>query len=130
MSRSPWMAKSFREPDLAPQTAPHLLSFRTHHSQETLLQTRVDDKPNEIPVAQAVLPSLLLPGRIYTADALHTQVNWMQVVHLNDSFTVLTVKENQPNLFHDLRTYFADPHVQCAVAETWDHFWGRFEHRA
>jgi predicted transposase YbfD/YdcC len=112
------------------QAAPHLLSFRTHHSQETLLQTRVDAKTNEIPVAQAVLPSLLLPGRIYTADALHTQVNWMQVVHLNDSFTVLTVKENQPNLFHDLRTSFADPHVHCAVAETWDRCRGRVEHRS
>src|SRR6266566_887810 len=38
------------------QAAPHLLSFRTHQSQETLFQIRVDDKTNEIPVAQAVLP--------------------------------------------------------------------------
>ena len=114
----------------AEQAAPHLLSFRTHHSQETLLQTRVDDKTNEIPVAQTLLPLLLLPGRIYTADALHTQVNWMQVVHLNDCFTVLTVKENQPNLFHDLHTYFADLHAHCAQASTWDRHRGRVEHRS
>jgi predicted transposase YbfD/YdcC len=122
--------KVIRGAGSAEQAAPHLLSFRTHHSQETLSQTRVDDKTNEIPVAQAVLPSLLLPGRIYTADARPSQVNWMQVVHLNHAFTVLTVKENQPNLLEDLRTYFADPHACCTGAETWDRHRGRIEHRS
>src|SRR5947209_20463181 len=42
------------------QPAPHLLSFRIHHSQETLLQVLVSDKTNEIPVAQALLPCLPL----------------------------------------------------------------------
>jgi predicted transposase YbfD/YdcC len=111
------------------QSAPHLLSFRTHHSQETLFQTRVDDKTNEIPVAQAILPTIVQPGRIYTADALHTQVNWMQVVHDNNAFTVLTVKGNQPTLLQDLCTYFADAHAHCIVAETWDRRRGRVEHR-
>lgn len=111
-------------------SAPHLLSFRTHHSQETLLQTRVDDKTNEIPVAQAMLPSIVEPGRIYTADALHTQREWMQVVHDNNAFTVLTVKGNQPTLLLDLQTYFADPEAHCAVAETWDRRRGRSEHRS
>jgi predicted transposase YbfD/YdcC len=111
------------------QSAPHLLSFRTHHSQETLLQIRVDEKTNEIPVAQMVLPSLVEPGRVYTADALHTQVNWMQVVHENNAFTVLTVKGNQPTLLQDLRTYFAEPDIQVALAETWDRHRGRIEHR-
>jgi hypothetical protein len=31
--------------------APHLLSLRTHHSQETLLQIEVEEKTNEIPIA-------------------------------------------------------------------------------
>jgi predicted transposase YbfD/YdcC len=112
------------------QSAPHLLSFRTHHSQETLFQIRVDDKTNEIPVAQRVLPSLVQPGRIYTADALHTQVDWMQVIDENQAFTVLTVKGNQPTLLQDLQTYFADPHAFCTEAETWDHRRGRVEHRS
>ena len=55
------------------QTAPNLLSFRTHDEQETLLQVRVEDKTNEIPIAQAMLPLIVQPGRIYTADALHTK---------------------------------------------------------
>ena len=40
------------------QVAPHLLAFCTHESQETLLQVRVSEKTNEIPVAQALLPCL------------------------------------------------------------------------
>jgi DDE_Tnp_1-associated len=52
------------------QPAPHLLSFRTHQSQETLLQVAVSEKTNEIPVAQALLPCLPLQGRVCTAAAL------------------------------------------------------------
>ncbi len=46
------------------KTAPHLLAFCTHHSQETFWQVRVDEKTNEIPVAKQVLPTLPLrkPG--------------------------------------------------------------------
>src|SRR6266568_3897255 len=103
--------KVVRGAKLADQKAPNLLSFRTHDEQETLLQVRVQGKTNEIPVAQAMLPLIVQPGRIYTADALHTQVKWMQVVHECQAFTVLTVKENQPTLLQDLQTYFADPHA-------------------
>jgi hypothetical protein len=49
------------------QAAPHLLAFCTHTSQEILLQVRVDEKTNEIPVAQFLLPCLPVAGRVYTA---------------------------------------------------------------
>jgi hypothetical protein len=65
--------KTVRGAALPGQAAPHLLAFCTHASQETLLQVLVSEKTNEIPVAQAVLPCLALPGRVYTADALHTR---------------------------------------------------------
>ena len=48
--------------------APHLLSFRTHHSEETLLQIEVEEKTNEIPIALAYLPALPVAGRVLTAD--------------------------------------------------------------
>ena len=121
------MVRGARTPD---QTAPHLLSFRTHDGQETLLQIRVEDKTNEIPIAQTVLPLLVEAGRIYTADALHTQVKWMQVIEEHHAFTVLTVKDNQPTLLADLHTYFADPSACCASAHTWDRHRGRVEHRS
>ena len=122
--------KVVRGAKTAEQTAPNLLSFRTHDEQETLLQVRVEDKTNEIPVAQAMLPLIVQPGRIYTADALHTQVKWMQVIQKCQAFTVLTVKDNQPTLLQDLQTYFADPHAHCTEAETWDRRRGRVEQRS
>ena len=122
--------KVVRGAKTAKQSAPHLLSFRTHEEQETLVQVAVSDKTNEIPVAQAMLPLIAQPGRIYTADALHTQVKWMQVVHDCQAFTVLTVKDNQPTLVQDLATYFADPSACCSQAETWDRRRGRVEHRS
>ena len=122
--------KVVRGAKTADQKAPNLLSFRTHDEQETILQVRVQDKTNEIPVAQAMLPLIFQPGRIYTADALHTQVKWMQVVHDCQAFTVLTVKDNQPTLFLDLQTYFADPCAHCTEDETWDRRRGRVEHRS
>jgi hypothetical protein len=61
------------------QAPPHLLSFRIHQSQETLFQVAVSEKPNEIPVAQALLPCLPLAVRVCTADALHTQKEFMRV---------------------------------------------------
>ena len=48
--------KTVRGAALPGQVAPHLLAFCTHESQETLLQVRVSEKTNEIPVAQALLP--------------------------------------------------------------------------
>jgi len=88
---------------------PHLLSFYTHQSQETLLQVRVSEKTNEIPIAQAVLPCLPLRSRVYTADALHTHAAFMEVVQVCSGASVLTVKGNQPTLYADLATYFSDP---------------------
>jgi predicted transposase YbfD/YdcC len=112
------------------QAAPHLLSFRTHQSQETLLQVAVSEKTNEIPVAQALLPSLPLAGRVCTADALHTQKNFMQCVDALGGKCVLTVKNNQPTLYADLATYFADPHASFVQDATLDLHRGRIEKRS
>jgi predicted transposase YbfD/YdcC len=121
--------KTVRGARTSTQAAPHLLSFCTHQSHETWLQVAVDEKTNEIPVAQALLPTLPLRGRVCTADALHTQVAFMRVLHDQQAETVLTVKENQPTLLADLVTYFADPAACYQQAETWDRHRGRIEVR-
>jgi len=112
------------------ESAPHLLSFRTHHSQETLLQVVVSEKTNEIPVAQALLPCLPVEGRVFTADALHTQKDFMLCVDALGGKTVLTVKNNQPTLYADLATYFADPHASFDQLSTLDQHRGRIEKRS
>jgi len=92
------------------QAAPHLLSFRTHQSQETL-------------------PCLPLAGRVCTADALHTQKDFMQCVDALGGKSVLTVKNNQPTLYADLATYFAYPHACFLQDMTLDLHRGRIEKR-
>jgi predicted transposase YbfD/YdcC len=112
------------------QKPPHLLSFCTHHSQEILLQVRVDEKTNEIPIAQQLLPCLPVAGRVYTADAMHTQLDFMAIVRAWQGDTVLTVKANQPTLYDDLATYFADPEACFEQASTTDYQRGRMEVRS
>jgi predicted transposase YbfD/YdcC len=122
--------KSLRGAATHEQKAPHLLSFWTHQSQEILVQVRVDEKTNEIPIAQQVLPCLPVAGRVYTADALHTQLDFVALVRLLQGHVVLTVKGNQPSLFADLSTYFADPHAHYDQDSTVDYQKGRIERRS
>lgn len=121
--------KTLRGARTQEQVAPHLLSFCTHQSQETLFQVRVSEKTNEIPVAKAVLPTLPIAGRVVTSDALHTHADFMQLTHEQHGKSVYTVKLNQPTLYGNLATYFADPQATCQQAETWDRRCGRVEHR-
>lgn len=122
--------KSVRGAALGEQKAPHLLSFCTHHTQEILVQVRVDEKTNEIPIAQQLLPCLPVAGRVYTADAMHTQVECVRLVRHWQGDVVLTVKANQPTLFADLATYFADPEAQVIQDSTTDYQRGRVEVRS
>ncbi len=111
------------------QPAPHLLSVSTHDSGETLLQVRVDDKTNEIPIAQAVLPHLPLRGRVVTADALHTQTATAQVILDQHADYLPVVKDNQPRLHAARVAYFADPRATARSATTTDRCHGRTETR-
>ncbi len=122
--------KTVRGARTGEQSAPHLLSFVTHHSQETLFQVRVEEKTNEIPVAKQVLPTLPIRQRVCTADALHTHAAFLRLMHELEAETVLTVKGNQPTLYADLATYFADPQARYLQAETIDRRRGRLEVRS
>ncbi len=82
---------------------------------------------DEIPVAQEVLQTLSIRQRVCTADALHTQTEFMRVIHELQDETVLTVKGNQPTLYADLATYFADPQSRYLQAETIDRRRGRIK---
>jgi predicted transposase YbfD/YdcC len=111
------------------QAAPHLLSISTHQTHETLVQVRVDDKTNEIPVLQELLPHLPLRGRVVTADALHTQTALAQLLLDHHAAYLLTVKDNQPRLRAELAAYFTDRQATARVATTVDRCRGRTETR-
>jgi predicted transposase YbfD/YdcC len=111
------------------QAAPHLLSISTHDTHETLVQVRVDDKTNEIPVLQELLPHLPLRGRVVTAAALHTQTALAHLLLDHHAASLLTVKDNQPRLRAELAAYFTDRHATVRVASTVDRRRGRTETR-
>jgi predicted transposase YbfD/YdcC len=111
------------------QEPPYLLAFFTHESHQTLLQSWINEKTNEIPVAKALLPQLPVAGRVFTADALHTHVGLMNLLHEAGARSVLPVKKNEPTLYADLQLYFADSQAQYRQASTTDRHRGRTEVR-
>jgi predicted transposase YbfD/YdcC len=121
--------KTVRGARTAAHAAPHLLSVSTHTTQETLVQVRVDDKTNEIPVAQELLAHLALRGRVVTADALHTQTALARLLLDHGAAYLFTVKDNQPRLHAELAAYFADPQATARTAQTIDRRRGRTETR-
>ncbi len=121
--------KTVRGARTAETPAPHLLSISTAETQETLLQVPVSAKTNEIPILQAVLPSLPVAGRVILADALHTQVATAAAIRAQGGDYVLIVKDNQPFLQAAIALYFADPTSTMKHTETTDKGHGRLEHR-
>lgn len=82
----------------------HLLAAATHADSLVLGQVEVGAKTNEIPMFAPLLEGLTaagvnLKGIVITADALHTQRAHANYLHARGAEFVLTVKENQPNLF-------------------------------
>ena len=124
-----WDGKTVRGAGTADQAAPHLLSISTHTSGETLLQVRVDEKTNEVPVARAVLPVLPLAGRVVTADALHTCAQTAQAILDQGADYLLVVKANQPTLYAECAAYFSDARARVGRATTIDRRRGRTETR-
>ena len=76
-----------------------LLTATTAVSQYYLGSRPVEEKSNEIPVAQALIPHLDLEGCMVSLDALHTQTETARVlVQEAGADYFLTVKKNQPTL--------------------------------
>ena len=88
-----------------------ILTAVTVPSQYYLGSAVVDQKTNEIPVAQQVLmPQLDLVGRLVSLDALHTQDETARQVVLEGGGDYLfTVKKNQPTLRANIVNKVAAP---------------------
>jgi len=66
----------------------------------------IDEKTNEIPVAQSLLESMNLRGVVVTADAMHCQRQTASIIHKQGGYYLLTVKENQPLLLKEIAARF------------------------
>jgi len=109
----------------------HLLSALAHHLGITLAQQAVSDKTNEITQVEAMLRQLVLPGRVFTMDALLTQRHVAQAIVDGGGDYVMIVKENQPQLHADIELVFTLPPVgdRQPYAQTVDSGHGRIEQR-
>ena len=85
----------------------HLLSAVSHELGIVLAQCAVDGKTNEIPVSTELLKNLDVVGKVVTTDALLTQKTFCQEVLKNQADYALPVKENQKQMYNDIRQLFA-----------------------
>ena len=83
----------------AAQDPPHLVAAFDHTAGAVLGQVAVTAKSNEIPAARTLLALFDLTGAVVTLDAMHTQTDTAQAIIDAGGDDVLTVKNNQPNLY-------------------------------
>jgi hypothetical protein len=109
----------------------HLLSALAHHVGLTLAQQAVHDKTTEITHVEAVLRQLVLPGRVFTMDALLTGRHVAQTIVDAGGDDVMIVKANQPRLYADIELVFTCPPAGDSQpsARTVDIGHGRIEQR-
>jgi predicted transposase YbfD/YdcC len=84
----------------------HLLSLVRQGSGATLAQEQVAEKTNEIPVVPELLAGRDLKGTVTTMDALNTQRPTAQLIIDQGGDYLMVVKENQPTLYADIKTFF------------------------
>jgi predicted transposase YbfD/YdcC len=108
---------------------PELVSLTTHQSHETLVQVRIPQGTNEIPVGRELLGWVYLHDRLVTADAQHCQREFASAVLDSGGDYLLCLKENWPALYLDVADYFADPAACCTCASSLDRRRGRIERR-
>lgn len=94
--------------DLTRPRGLHLLAAYLPEQGLVLFQMDVERKENEIPVAKRLLKHLDLRGKVVTGDALLTQRQLcIQIVAAGGEY-LFKVKENQPQLYADIRRLFTD----------------------
>lgn len=72
----------------------------------TITSVPIDEKDNEIPVAQDLLKKMELKKNVITADALHCQRDTAKIIHKNKGIYVLAVKDNQKLLHKEIKAKF------------------------
>ena len=89
------------------KTAIHMVSAWATANRLVLGQVKVDEKSNEITAIPELLRVLELEGCIVTIDALGCQKDIAQMIVERGGDYVLAVKENQGQLYQDLKDLFA-----------------------
>lgn len=102
-----------------PDKKPNLQTLHIYDSTNgiCIYSEAINEKTNEIPVAQELLKGMDLSGCIVTFDALHMQKDTVEIIYNNKGHYVGGLKGNQAGLLeeavlyfkeHDLLEYYAD----------------------
>ncbi len=96
------------------QPSVHLLSLYEVSTGIVLAQRAVQTKENEISAVPHLLLPVLIKGRIWSADAMHTQKKMCGQLTQNGGDYLLIAKDNQPTTRSDLELFFEDPEADRA----------------
>jgi len=105
-----------------------MVSAWANANQLVLGQVKVNDKSNEIKAVPELLEILYLKGCIVTIDAMGCQKDISKKITAKKADYVLALKENHPDLYNDVKFYFANEQIKkIKVTENKGH--GRIEKR-
>jgi predicted transposase YbfD/YdcC len=109
----------------------HLVSAFATSSQLVLGQEAVEEKSNEITAIPALLERLDLAGALVSIDAMGCNPNIAQSILDAKADYLLAVKDNQPTLHADVKSYFdTAPAAEVERCQTLGKDHGRLELRA
>jgi len=110
----------------------HILSMVLHDIGLVWSEAAVDDKTNEIPVAEQLAKGLRLDHCVVTVDALLTQRGLAQAIRDSGGDYLMPVKDNHPALRRELMRLFEDADglaITRRSAQTIERNRGRWERR-
>jgi predicted transposase YbfD/YdcC len=108
----------------------HLVSAFATNSRLVLGQEAVDEKSNEITAIPALVERLDLAGALVSIDAIGCNPNIAQSILDAEADYLLAVKDNQPTLHADIKSYFETaPSDEVEQIETVGKDHGRIEVR-
>ena len=84
----------------------HVVSAWAAENSLVLGQYKTEEKSNEITAIPELLKQLDIKGCIVTIDAMGTQKNIAEKIISSEADYILSVKENQPLLYENIRLYF------------------------
>jgi predicted transposase YbfD/YdcC len=109
----------------------HLVSAFATRSRLVLGQEAVEEKSNEITAIPALLERIDLEGSLVSIDAMGCNPNIAQSILDAKADYLLAVKDNQPTLHADLKSYFdTAPAAEVERCDTLGKEHGRLEMRA
>ena len=128
--------KQARRTKDAKKRALHVVSAFSAECGLVLGQLACEEKSNEITAIPKLLEQLELKGCIVTIDAMGTQSEIASAITNKGADYILSLKENQPGLYRDVKLYFEEyrrntaglPAACCAKSHSQGH--GRFESRS